>query len=420
MTLTELAFYVRKFAPIAVLGVIFFLIVFVTFKIVVLLKPEAPVVVAPTPAPAFGPLPPVSIPGAFALPKGVQYTMETVEGVPVSTDSARVYFVPKKTTSLNFRDKATLVARSLAFDLSSTKTQYDEKAQTYTMVDNQKRLVIDIDTFNYSYTQDFNEETRTLLSRRLSDINPDVYKSKATDILKKLTRYPPDLAQSMQAVSYIYYQEASGSAQASAGVVQNPQEANMVAVDFFPQKINELVAVTEDFVGSPNRVVFIPGVDDKDFIVKAQVKVFERSAEQYSIYPLKTGQQALEELNRGEGFLIQTSAANSGKKRVGLTSNYPAYLVSSTYSPYILPVYVFIGEGNFVAYVSALAPQWVQNTNPTRALSPTVSISPTNRILPKASPSEIASSPTPSTTVTVTVPISPTPTPGLTLIPIGQ
>jgi hypothetical protein len=375
MTLTEFAYYLRRVLPLAVLGVIIILILYLTLKIVELTRPTTPLVVVPTPTPAFGQLAPITLNNVSPLPMNMKYVMDTVEGVPLTaTTSARIYFIPKKTPNLGFREKANVLAKALQFDEATTTTKLDTTSDTYTLVDRTKRLVVDIDNFNYTYSQDFDEETREFLARLVMP-NEEKIISKGQEILRSLNRYPPDLAQGIQTISFIAYKEASGSAQASAEIVQNPQSANMVAVDFFPPKLNELDTVTEDFVSSPNRVVFIPQGGATDFVVKAQVEIFERSEEQNSSYPLKTGDQVFQDLHAGKGFFIQGMDSISGKTLIKIKKMYLAYLIPGFYTTYIQPVYVFIGEDNFVAYVPAVADEWIQGAQ-TLTESPTISNEP--------------------------------------------
>lgn len=381
MTLTELAYYIRKYSPLAVLGIIIILILYLTLKIVEITLPSTPVVVVPTPTPAFGQLPPISLDNASPLPANVEYVMNTVEGVPLTaTSSARIYFIPKKTPNLGFREKAGVLAKALNFDEGTTTSKLDAESDLYTLVDRTKRLIIDIDNFNYTYSQEFDAETRQfLLSMSMPD--EDRIVSKGQEILRSLNRYPPDLAQGIQTISYIAYKEASGSAQASADLVQDPQAANMVAVDFFSPQLNGIDTVTEDFVSSPNRVVYIPQTGSDDFVVKAQVAIFERSEDQNSSYPLKTGDQVFQDLHDGRGFLVQGADRIGGKTRVNINRMYLAYLVPGYYTTYIQPVYVFIGEDNFVAYVPAVADAWIQGGQAAsatpKAMAPTDPPSPT-------------------------------------------
>ena len=386
MTLTELAFYLRRFFPLAVLGLIILLILYLTVKIVELTRPTTPLVVVPTPTPAFGQLVPIQIDSASPLPKDKQYVMDTLEGVPLTaTSSARIFFVPKRTPNLGFREKVGVIAKALKFDEGSTTSRLDTATDTYTLVDRTKRLVVNIDNFNYTYSQEFDEQMRLALSSA-SMLNEDGVKTKAQEILRLLNRYPTDLAQGIQTVSYIAYREASGSAQASADIVQDPQIANMVAVDFFPPKISDIDTVTEDFVSSPSRVVFIPQNSKDDFVVKAQVQIFERSEDQNSSYPLKTGDQVFQDLQTGRGFLIQGSDALRGKTLVNIKKLYLAYLIPGYYTPYIQPVYVFIGEDNFVAYIPAVIDAWVQGA---QVITPTLSVATPTADVPTPTPISI-------------------------------
>lgn len=394
MTLTELAYYLRRAVPFVVLSGIIVSILFVTVQIIILTRPQTTVTVAPTPTPAFGRLPGITMPHASALPQGVTYIMDTVEGVPLTaTSSAHIYFVPKQTPNLGFREKTAVLAKALGFDEDSTVSKLDNANDTYTLVDRSRRLIVDISTFNYIYSQDFDDEsTRHLQTASIPQ--DDLIITKAKDILRSLNRYPPELAQSSEVVSYIRYQEASGSAQASASIVSDPQDANMVGVDFFPPKISGIDTVTEDYVGSANRVVFIPHAREKDFVVKAQVAVFDRSQDQGSPYPLKSGDVAFADLHAGKGYLIHSNSTN--REQINIKKMYLAYLIPDTYTPYIQPVYVFVGEDDFVAYVPALDDRWVEAFVPalTRTqIEPTAIV--TSTPVPITSPS-----PTPTVTPT--------------------
>ncbi len=394
MTLTELAYYLRRSLPIIVLSLIIIAILYISIQIVILTRPISPVVAVPTPTPAFGQIPPISVSGASALPENMKYVMNTIEGVPLTaTSSAQIYFVPKQTPNLGFREKAGLLAKTLNFDENSTTSRLDTENDTYTLVDRTKRLIVDIDTFNYTYSQDFDDQTTQYFTNgEIPD--EEQIKNRGQEIFRSLNRYPPELAQGIESIRYISYKEASGSAQATADIVQDPQDANMVAIDVFPPKLNDIETVTEDFVSSPNRVVFIPQKNADDFVVKAQVAIYDRSEDQHSYYPLKSGEQVFSDLHARKGFLIQGGDMILGKSLIKINKMYLAYLIPGSYVPYIQPVYVFIGEDNFVAYVPAVLDTWVQGP----LVLPINSISPTSITLPSSfvTPTNFPDTPTPS------------------------
>lgn len=371
MTLTEFAYYLRKYSPLAVLFVIVILIFFLTFKIIEIARPVAPVSVAPTPTPAFGQLPAIAIPNARALPQSMEYVMETLEGVPLTaTSSAHIFFVPKQTPNLGFREKANVIAKALQFDAEAMTSRLNPEDETFTLVDRAKRLIVHIDNFNFTYSQELDSTVNDYLA---SMVMPDeqTIKTKAQDIMRKLNRYPPALAQATHVITYIAYRVDTETGGSVAQIVRSPQEANMVHVDFFPPPIHNIEVVTEDFISSPNRVVFIPQRTSDDFVIKAQVAVNEHSEVQSSVYPLKTGGQVFADLQAGKGLLIQGFDKIGGKKRVGIRKMYLAYLAPSVYAPYLQPIYVFIGDDDFVAYVPAVLDSWTQPLQIPDPISPT-------------------------------------------------
>jgi hypothetical protein len=86
-------------------------------------------------------------------------------------------------------------------------------------------------------------------------------------------------------------------------------------------------------------------------VVKAQVQYFEKSQEQVGLYPLKTADLAFEQLQAGQAFMIngQPNATNITIKKMFL-----AYYDPDEYQAYLQPVYVFLGDNDFVGYVPAV------------------------------------------------------------------
>lgn len=69
----------------------------------------------------------------------------------------------------------------------------------------------------------------------------------------------------------------------------------------------------------------------------------------FGTYPIKTPQEAFEELKNGDGFI----AVEPRTSTVSITKVYLAYYLTEQYSNYLQPVYVFEGPG-FAAIVPAI------------------------------------------------------------------
>ena len=86
-------------------------------------------------------------------------------------------------------------------------------------------------------------------------------------------------------------------------------------------------------------------------VIKSQIAFFEKSEEQIGVYPIKTGEEVWLELNSGLGFVV---AGTQGQKNIVIKSMNLGYFDPDIYQNYLQPVYVFIGEGDFAAYVPAV------------------------------------------------------------------
>lgn len=355
MTLTELAYYVRRFFPLMILSIIIIFILYIVYKIAELSTPPISTQISPTPTPAFGQITLPSFENFPKTPKNKEYFIDTISGIPeTATTSAKIAFVPELTANFGFREKASVLAKALGFDYNTQEAKLKDKL--YTVVDNTRRLEFEIDTFNYTFTQDFSEETKVVFAN--ATIPPeDVIKQRALELMRTLNRFPSEIAQSTQTITYFSYQEGSGSA-TMAEVVTDPNQSNMIEVDFFPPKYNDFETVTQDYFTSPNFIVFVPQKNGKDFVIRAQVKVYSPSPETVSFYPLITGDDAFAELSNGNAYLV--AGQISDVQVVNIKRIYTAYMYPNKYAPYLTPVYVFTGDNGFVSYVPAVAPLWLQ------------------------------------------------------------
>ena len=90
--------------------------------------------------------------------------------------------------------------------------------------------------------------------------------------------------------------------------------------------------------------------------MKAQIKYFAQSEDQIGIYPLRSTDQAFEDLKGGKGIVISSSQPDG---EVKIKKVFLAYYDPDTYQEYMQPVYVFLGENKFVAYVTAVTDEYL-------------------------------------------------------------
>ncbi len=137
-------------------------------------------------------------------------------------------------------------------------------------------------------------------------------------------------------------------------------EADFVEVELFRKPINLIDAkkkvvasypfLTPDPLKGVVAILVSGTADDKKKIINVDYRYVTVNYEVVGSYPLKTVELAWEELKSGSGYIA--SFNGSGKavvRRVGL-----GYYDAAGDQSYTMPIYVFRGDNDLVAYVSAV------------------------------------------------------------------
>jgi len=341
MSLTELSYYFRKYLPYGILFCLIFLIFFYSIKLTLIYLESNKTVTIYT-NPIFGKVSLPKIPKSSSS-AGLNFTLDTIQGTPVTaTDTAKVFFLPQYNPRFGYSEKIYLIAKSFGFNTEVVKHQLVDRTATFT--DAEKTLTIDISNFNFKFDRKVNNELFSSL--QLTIPSKKEIENKAVDFLKKIGRYPDELGKGTTNVIYLKYNPINQN----FVNVEKSSQAQLVEVDFYRPNIDIFDIVTPKFFNSQNYVIMLfQGTDFQ--IIKSQIAFFEKSEEQVGTYWVKTGEEAWSELNSGGGFVV---AGTLGQKDVVIKSMKLGYFDPDIYQNYLQPVYVFLGEGNFVGYVPAV------------------------------------------------------------------
>jgi len=341
MTLTELSYYFRKFLPFVVLFCLIFLIFFYSIKLTLIYLESNQTVTTYT----------NQIFGKIDYPQilqstnsaGLKFTLDTIEGTPVTaTETAKVFFLPKFNPRFGYSEKIYLMAKSFGFDTEIVKHKLVDKTATFT--DSDKALSIDISNFNFKFDRKVDNEL--FASPKLTIPSKTEIENKAIDFLKKIGRYPDELGKGTTNIIYLKHNPGNEN----FVNVDSRSNAQLVEVDFYRPNVDDFSIVTPKYFNSQNYVIML--FEGSDFqIIKSQIAFFEKSEDQFGVYPIKTGDQAWAELNEGKGMVI---AGTQDQKNILVKSMKLGYFDPDIYQIYLQPVYVFLGEGNFVGYVPAV------------------------------------------------------------------
>ena len=341
MSLTELSYYFRKFLPYVILACLVFLIFFYSIKLTFIYIESNKTVPVYT-NPIFGNVSQPEIPNSSSS-AGFKFTLDTIEGQPITaTETAKVYFLPQNNPRFGYSEKIYLIAKSFGFNTEVVKHQLTGKIATFS--DKEKTLTIDISNFNFKFDRKVNNELFT--SSQLTIPVRTVIENKAIDFLKKIGRYPDELAKGTTNIIYLKYNPINQN----FVNVEKSSPAQLVEIDFGRPDIDTFKVVTPKFFTSQNYVIML--FQGEEFqIIKSQISFFEKSEEQVGTYLVKTGEEAWSELNNGMGIVV---AGTQGQKDILIKDMKLRYFDPDTYQNYLQPVYVFLGEGDFVAYVQAI------------------------------------------------------------------
>ena len=347
MNLTELSYNIRKALPYVILSILVIFILFYSVNLILQIVElnKVPQVYTNT---TFGKIKAPQIKN-IASSVGLDFTLDTVEGKPVTaTDTARVFYLPPPVSRFGYREKIYLIAKTLGFNTDITK--YQLKGETATLDDLTQALSVDIRNFNFTYKYNF-ENNPDLFTSAITPTTQES-QSKAIDFLQKIDKYPDEFTQAtLNTIFFKYDPQTKELKQLSKNV-----SANLVEVDFYRPDIDGFPIVSPSFFNSQNYVLMMMTASGEARIIKAQVGFFEKSDQQVGYYPVKTGDQAYQELKQGKGIVVSNPQQ---KKKIIIKTMKLGYLDPDFYQNYLQPVYIFIGDNDFVAYVAAITDDYI-------------------------------------------------------------
>lgn len=356
MTLTEVSYYARKIVPPITIGFVVFLIIAGIVRVAIsrnLPKTTTSIDPLTTPIPridpVFGNLSKIVTSSKIDYPPNPTFVLDTIEGKPVgATESAKIFFLLPKPVRYGYLQTAYLMAKSFGFDTTTVKHRLDGTQAIFE--DSDKKAAIDITTFNFEYKYQYENNTQLFTNSILP--TDTIISEAAKQFLRSVNKYPEELTQGHQETIYMHYDTTAQT----FTVVKKPEEANAVEVDFYRPDIEGLSVRPPRYFNSQNFVVmvFINGVPK---VIKAQLKFFDRDAENYGSYPLKTGEEAYRELTQGLGLIV-SSGQSTNKITVNKMSL--AYFDPDIQQQYLQPVYVFLSNNGFAAYVPAVKSSYVE------------------------------------------------------------
>ena len=249
----------------------------------------------PPPDAAFGKLPAINFPKETKS-KPNSFQLETITGsLPNNLPNAeKVYFIPQIGGRFLSLEKATELARKLGFVDPPQKISED----TYRF-DNHltnTSLTINVLTQNFHYRYDYLHD-QTLINPPALPPETDAFQV-ARSFLAMIGKLTEELKNGEYQASHW---KITGDRLAAAIA---PAEADFVRVDIFREKINNQYPILPPNPNQSLVSILISGLElQNKKVVEAKFDYFPVDREKLATYPLKTSQQAWQELTDGNFFL---------------------------------------------------------------------------------------------------------------------
>src|SRR3989344_909856 len=347
MTLTDVSYYVRKYYPFVILGVICLLILYYSIRLTILYvesQKVTPLFINTT----FGRIKKPHL--SEATPSaGLTFKLDTIEGVPTTaTPAARVFFLPPSQARFGYKEKVFLIAKTLGFNADNNAYKLITNQAFFT--EPKQKPTVDIRNFNFSYRYSFEEDV-DLINQA---VTPETAESQenALDFFQSIGAYPQEFAQGKTNVIFLRYNPENKS----IAILKDNLRANLVEVDFYRPDIEGFPVISPKYFNSQHYVLMLFNKDGEAKILRANLQFYPKSLEQVGVYPLKTGEEAYKELTDGKANVVSNPRE---KKSIIIRKMFVGYLDPDIYQDYLQPVYVFLGDENFVAYVPAISSEYL-------------------------------------------------------------
>lgn len=343
-SLTQVSITTRKVIRYGIYFAIFLIVARVVLGIG--LKIYRTIFPAPPPPPtlSFGKLPKLPFPEAAKV--NLTFTLETPEGgYPKLAPQAKVYFMPKPSSGLLSLDIAKDKARNLGFDtkeeaVSQTVYRFHHKEVPAT-------LTFDIVTGGFSISYDLASDPSILNKRPPSG---EVAASNVRSYLSSASLLPQDLT---GPTTYEFLKPQEGKLTPALSL----SDSNIVKVNFFRKSYDNLPSLTPDPTQA-NVWFLVSGETQRGKqVVAGQFHYFSVDEGKSGTYPLKTSQAAWEELTKANVY-IASMGSNKDGDSVKIRRIYIAYYDAGSPADFFQPIIVFEGDHDFIAYVSAVTPDY--------------------------------------------------------------
>lgn len=345
-TLTETAYFGRKFINIGAIVLAAILVLRIVFGFATGLWQK---LFPPPPPPAnmaFGPLPYPLAQNNIATPSGViTYVLETVDGgFPETPHTLKVYFMPRLGATFGSFDRMKVSAEKLGF--TDVPLRAGPTIWRFTDKSNPLRT-LDIDEISGNFRLVYNYVSDVAIFSSKNFTSTDQAINTARTFFEEVDAL---LAAFKAGVPTTYYFKYDAGALVSTTSLSN---ADAVSVTFTRSDIDKMPVVSPDFRQGLVSALISGATDSKKTVLEGRFFATDVDTQNWGTYPIVKAADAFESLKSGKA--IYASLPLPMTSTISIRKIYLAYLDPYPAQSYLQPVWVFSDEKGFVAYIPALS-----------------------------------------------------------------
>lgn len=304
----------------------------------------------PPPDAKFGRLPSPNFSHVASSSSGLTFSLVNIEGrPPETTTAAKVYFMPKKVPTL----LSTQRARELAARMGFTNPPKENTPTEYFYVDpldTLRTFALNTTTLNFRYKYAYEKKGDLFESNTI--ISKDQAVGEVRTFIQSYGLFDGSILDGNIQSQYLTYDSGADVFRPSDSIAKS----NSVRIDFWRKPIGEFPLVTPLFFQSYNYALYTR--DPRVKIVDLSYAFWPIAFDNVGTYPLKTSDMAWQDLIDGYAPIVNMGE-NKGNTVI-IRQIYLAYYDSPEPQMYLQPIFVFRGDNNFVAYLPAILPDWLE------------------------------------------------------------
>lgn len=333
---------------------IFFLTIFLLFIGVRLL----PLVInffipPPPPEAAFGKLPPILF--SNQKKENISYSLDILTSfLPNFSDRAKVYKITPEPPMLEGLEKTRQKVSEIGFKSDGVQIAEDtfqwvdqpkpsEKTKTL-----QRTIVMNIFSSDFTLSSPYLVTPSLQVFSGINEVNQTIKTAKS--FLSDMALLPQDIDESKTKTTLYSILEST------LVPTTKISDAKIVKVDFFQKDLDRLPIYYDQGISST--VNFLVG-KEKDILEVVSGRFFHKNiSETSSTYAIKTASEAYSELQQGKTYI---ASKPTGMVEFTIKKVFLGYYMGANQQEYLMPVVVFEGSNDFIAYVSAIKDEWISN-----------------------------------------------------------